>query len=421
MNKNQFKKKGCYSLIAALFICSFLISCDSDDPVGAESVRGNLFQNYDANFISYLSLATKKIGKDIFEYKKMGPALIPRKIKINGSHYELGQLFGFITRDYYNDKWQVTQNEAINRGIINMYQTIYPEFLEFAKGYAKAMDLTLDDIDLRILEHTILSNLWWNIFHYQDFVNKTTFSKKSYNNCSVVSCYLENEQRHLIGRNFDNASDRPHFVVETNMKGVYKVLGSTCYMLYNWVEDGINERGLFAGVATNGYPAKYNYSENYPNVPSVQIIHMVRIILEKCATVEEALNMINSVRIWFPIEANHLLIADAQGNSAVVEFDLNRDMTAFERRESYQILTNTAYFEGIDFVKANCWRYRAAEKIINSGINNSDDVFNIMQAMQPKSGGARTLWTSLFDLTNLNMDVRLRSENYEMPHVFNIN
>ena len=421
MIKNCLKKRSSISFIIVLIFYSFLISCDSENPVGTEGVRGNLIANYDGNFVSFLKLATKNIGKEILVYKKMGPALIPREVKISGSHYDLGHLFGLITEYYYGDKWQATrnkQNETINQEIISMYQTIYPEFLEFAEGYAKAMDLTLDDIDLRILEHNLLSKLWWNIFHYQDFINQTEFSKKSTDNCSLVSYYLENEQRHLIGRNFDNPSDRPHFVIETNMEGVYKVLGSTCYMLYNWVEEGINEKGLFAGVATNGYPTKYNYSENYPDVPSIQIIHMVRIILEKCSTVEEALNMINSVRIWFPIEANHLLIADALGNSAVVEFDLNRDMTAFKRQEDYLILTNTAYLEGIDFVKANCWRYRTAEEMMNSGINNSNDIFKVMLAMQPKSGGARTLWTSIFDLTNLKIDLRLRSEKYEAPHIF---
>ena len=422
VKKNWFEKKSYFLLTIPLICCCFLISCDTDNPINTAGAE-ELFKNYDANFVSCLNSANAKVGKNVLIYEKMGQDLLPRKIKISCSHFELGYLFGLITKYYYNDTWQVTRNEqnkAINQGIINMYQTIYPEYLEFAKGYANAMDLTLDDIDLRVLEHMILSNLWWNIFHYQDFVNQTGFSKKSYNNCSIISYYLENEQRHLIGRNFDNLSVRPHFVVETNMEGVYKVLGNTCYMLYNWVEDGINEKGLFAGVVTNGHPAKYNYSENYPNTPSVQVIHMVRIILEKCSTVEEALNIINSVRIWFPIEANHLLIADALGNSAVVEFDLNRNMTAFKRKEPYLILTNTAYLEGIDYIRENCWRYRTAESRLTSGINNIDEMFDVISSIQPKSDGVRTLWTSLFDLTDLKMDVRFRSESYETSHIFNI-
>lgn len=93
------------------------------------------------------------------------------------------------------------------------------------------------------------------------------------------------------------------------------------------------------------------YHENYPDVPAIQVWHMVRIALEKCATVDEAVKMIKSVRIWFPFETNHLLISDAMGNSAIVEFDLNKKMLAHKMHKSRQILTNTAYQEGIDYIK----------------------------------------------------------------------
>jgi len=156
-------------------------------------------------------------------------------------------------------------------------------------------------------------------------------------------------------------------------------------MLYHWVQDGFNEKGLYVGVATNGHPSKYNQKEHqYPDQPAVQVIHMVRIMLDTCASVDEALKLMGSVRIWFPVEVNHLLIADATGKAAVVEFDLDRKMVVFHREEPYLILTNTAYQEGIQYVRDNCRRYRKAEHMLQSRLDTREEMFAVMQAIQLK-------------------------------------
>ena len=125
----------------------------------------------------------------------------------------------------------------------------------------------------------------------------------------------------------------------------YQSLGNSCYMPYHWMTDGMNEKGLFIGVATNGNPDIYNHKEGYTysDVPAVQVIHMVRIALEKCATVEEAVSLFQSVRIWFPEEFNHLLLADASGDAAVLEWDPDKQAHVFRQNKPYLLLTNTAY------------------------------------------------------------------------------
>ncbi|MCB9267330.1 MAG: linear amide C-N hydrolase [Lewinellaceae bacterium] len=116
-------------------------------------------------------------------------------------------------------------------------------------------------------------------------------------------------------------------------------------MPYHWMTDGMNEKGLFIGVATNGNPDIYNHKEGYTysDVPAVQVIHMVRIALEKYATVEEAVSLFQSVRIWFPEEFNHLLVADASGDAAVLEWDPDKQAHVFRQNKPYLLLTNTAY------------------------------------------------------------------------------
>ncbi len=393
--------------------------------------REDLYANYDAEFKRLLSSANRQMSRDVLQYESIAADLLPKRITLAGTHHELGYLMGLIAKDYFGDPMKVEikrkpESEEINRRIVAMYRSIYPQYLELVSGVAEAYELSLDGIDLRYMEHSFFTLLWWRLFRYQQFEEITDYYSPANNifdfsKCSIVS-YFSNESRiQMFGRNFDVSSDRPHFFVTTALEGTYKTMGNTCYMLYHWIEDGINEKGLVIGVATNGSPSKYNQREpDYPNEPAVQVIHMVRIVLDTCATVDEALALIGSVRIWFPVEVNHLLIADSKGQAAVVEFDVDRNMVAFRRKEPYLVLTNTAYQEGIDFVKEHCGRYRKGVSMCKSGIRATDDMLKVMKAMQLKSGNNRTLWTSITDLSKRRMDVRFRSENYSVPHIFEL-
>jgi hypothetical protein len=47
-------------------------------------------------------------------------------------------------------------------------------------------------------------------------------------------------------------------------------------------------------------------------------------------------------------------------------------------------------------------------------------MLDVMSVIHFKSGTTRTLWTSVYDLTDLKMDIRFMSEHYENPHVFSL-
>ena len=265
----------------------------------------------------------------------------------------------------------------------------------------------------KLLQRQQLPNLW--ISHVQN--DHTGL------NCSILSYYVAKTKRHFIGRNFDNPSDRPHFVVTTDVEGAYRTLGSACYALYHFVSEGINEKGLFIGVSTNALPPEYNEKEpEYPEEPAVQVIHMVRIALETCATVEEAVELFKSVRIWFPFEVNHLLIADEEGETAIVEFDRERKLVTFQRTDPYLIMTNTAFQKGIDYVRKSCFRLRNAEAALKAKgpLRDLDDVREITRIMQITNGPGRTLWTSYFDIRKREMELRVRTEDFLVPYQFTL-
>jgi predicted choloylglycine hydrolase len=399
-------------------------------PVDPAKIK-ELVRHYDDGFKEHLAAANREIGTEIVRYEPLALDVIPRKMTIHGTHREIGRWLGLVAKSHFGEAGldrlrRKSEGEEINRRIGAMYESIYPPYLDLVGGLAETFDLTLDEIDLQYMEHRFFLELWWQLLNYKQFVGLTNFSSMGNSsglNCSIVSCYVADESRHFIGRNFDNPSDRPHFVVTTDVKGVYRTLGSACYFPYHWVMDGINEKGLFIGVATNAAPRAYNQKEpEYPDEPAVQVIHMVRIALDTCASVDEAIERFRSVRIWFPEEVNHLLIADEAGDAAIVEFDRDRKMVVFRRTEPQLILTNSAYQEGINYVRDHCPRFRIAQAAVTAKapLRDLESVREITQAMRVTRGSGRTLWTSYFDITARQMDLRLRSEEFKVPHAFTL-
>ncbi|MER5644144.1 carcinine hydrolase/isopenicillin-N N-acyltransferase family protein [Streptosporangium sp. NPDC002524] len=82
--------------------------------------------------------------------------------------------------------------------------------------------------------------------------------------------------------------------------------------------DGVNEKGLAIGMATSPEGGLPDRSPDRPDVGSVRIIRMM---LDKAATVDEALAIMRRYDVDFTIGPQvHYLIADAAGGSAVVEY-----------------------------------------------------------------------------------------------------
>lgn len=86
--------------------------------------------------------------------------------------------------------------------------------------------------------------------------------------------------------------------------------------------DGINEKGLCVSIMA--LPKQAAWQDTGKPVVGTSIY--MRLMLDRCATVEEALELTRSLDIRHDQKAGggyHYLIADAQGHCAAVEFDLH--------------------------------------------------------------------------------------------------
>jgi predicted choloylglycine hydrolase len=373
-----------------------------------------LYADYDRNFRDYLANAVKALGKETIVLERLSNRFtVPQKLDIHGTAYEVGYTIGHIARQYNRILPSISKkpaNKKLNQKIVDMYRKIYPQYLDIVKGIADAYNTEFDQVDLVHMEFNFFHDLWFNLLRYRDFYTLTDFGTfgdtSPSTNCSVASYYTG--KRQIVGRNFDNPSDRPHFFATTQITGCYKVMAHIVYFIGHWVADGINEKGLAICAAANS--EEYFWTEDYPDEPAVFLGYIPQIILDTCATVDEAIEKIRSVRVWFPNEGIHWLIADPSGKSVIVEFDQDRNMVVMDRNAPYELMTNLALQKGEDYVMRNCTRYRTAKSMLEAGIGNTADMLRVMSAIRQTSDNSHTLWTSIMDLNNRTLEIHYRKE-----------
>jgi predicted choloylglycine hydrolase len=368
-----------------------------------------LYAGYDKDFQKYLAAAVGRVGKDTMKLEPLSSRYsVPKKLTIDGTPYQIGQTIGYVAKQAGSKLPMLEEkNRRVNEQVVELYRRIYPEYLEMARGMAEAYGVRPDKLDMRVLENNFVTDTWCGLLNYGSFFQQTDFGIYGYpipeqpHSCSVASYYVGGHQ--LVGRNFDNPSDRPHYFTTSRMDGCYRVIGHTIYGINTWVTDGINEKGLSLSGATNG--GKYYLQEPYPDEPAIVLGQMQRIVLDKCATVDEALALIGKVRVWCPNEGIHWLIADTTGRSVVVEWDLNHKMVVFDKKGLWELMTNTALQEGEPNVVKLCWRYRKAKPQLEAGVSDTAGMLSVMKGIRNS-----TLWTSVMDLNGRTIEVHYYKE-----------
>jgi hypothetical protein len=131
--------------------------------------------------------------------------------------------------------------------------------------------------------------------------------------------------------------------------------------------DGINDQGLFASV-TGVSQVQVNSKEEKRKV---FIGYLVRKILDRCRTVEEALKLVEDY-VPFDLDDSslncHFFVADASGRSVILEYVQDTWKKTFPGR-NWQVLTNKVASDTLDSVlREKCWRYKtASEELEESG------------------------------------------------------
>ncbi len=164
--------------------------------------------------------------------------------------------------------------------------------------------------------------------------------------------------------------------------------------------DGMNEKGLaIALLAVPEAEVPYN-----PDKITLNTTTAIRLVLDKAATVEEAVALLKQYNIYFSggVEC-HYLIADASGHSVIVEY-VNQELCVVEAEAEYQIASNFIAYDGLHIGEGftEFERYDRVQEAIesNNGILEASQSIQLLADVGVFDGDIDKLqWSVLYNLT----------------------
>jgi hypothetical protein len=181
-----------------------------------------------------------------------------------------------------------------------------------------------------------------------------------------------------------------------------------------WPFDGMNEHGLAVGMMA----VPEAQVDVDPQQVTIGSLHAIRLVLDKASSVEEAITHLQSYNIDFedgpPL---HYMLADAAGNSAIVEF-IDGELVVLRNKELWQVATNFLVSgHSLQSAMAQCPRYaRAYERLDNSGgvLDQADAMALLQDLSQPI-----TMWSVVYGLASGEVRVVI-GRDYEVVHAFQL-
>lgn len=189
--------------------------------------------------------------------------------------------------------------------------------------------------------------------------------------------------------------------------------------------DGINEKGL--SIAVLRIADEPTHQDN--GKIDITTTTAVRLVLDKAATVAEAVSLLEQYDMNASAGSNyHFQIADAQGNSAVVEY-IDDEFIVLEADKNYQMATNFLLSDKKYNFGSGQDRYQILKDTLDecSGILKDEqagmDLLEAVSSDWHKSESGRinaTQWSIVYNNTNLTAKV-VTGRQYDKPaHEFSL-
>lgn len=206
----------------------------------------------------------------------------------------------------------------------------------------------------------------------------------------------------FFGNNEDWRNPLTYIWVEPSGEGKYGVL---CVGFDDLgPQGGINEKGL----AFDGNALPYVPIKSYPDrlQPSEAVVN--KIIMQKCATVEEAITMARSYdwgTIYSGKFAGQYLLADATGDACVLGFGADGELAVTRKPKGNGFIVSTNFNRSNPENRNNpypCKRYETATRMLEK-VNKEGDLtlaflVSVLDAVHEEGWRINTLYSNIFDL-----------------------
>ena len=178
--------------------------------------------------------------------------------------------------------------------------------------------------------------------------------------------------------------------------------------------DGMNEQGLVVGMAS----VPWSSPPRDPSLPTVDDIELMRWMLDRARTVDEAVDVLRGANIsWSGGVTIHYLIADASGKSALVEY-VQGKMVVLPATEPWHLATNfyvSTASDGPVAPPGSCPRY---DRLVST-LRRAGGVLQVDQALDllHQVSNERTQWSVIYDLSRHSVHVVMAGK-FETVYTF---
>lgn len=354
-----------------------------------------------------------------------------RHIVLRGTNEAIGKAFGDIAKEWLGVQPRLFKNALVGKANRSYLARNYPVLAERMKGLARSYRFSPDVY--------FESGLTYDFFP---------------NACSV-SYYPANstENGHAIfAHNFDwrpgsfsqlfgtpGTSHDPklcskNFVIELYpTDGGYASIGIGGMDFVNGIFGGMNARGLCISVLVDQQCPKNMDAATLEDSCGLGSVALTHLILDTCATVDEAKTALLLNKMFFIFEGVHFLIADATGKSVICEIDPKIFQWHFtEKGHKPQVMTNHAcylYTDSSKFVKTQdpydtFNRYKKIERFIkeHEGKFSVDQIKEAMHLIHgrgmrnEKKIRNRTFWHEIYDTHDKTLEVAFYLKDGALDH-----
>ncbi len=224
------------------------------------------------------------------------------------------------------------------------------------------------------------------------------------------------EGDHLFARNYDMAKDGDSLIIRTYPEDGYSSIGivdlshvnlgkygkydiedeSSRSLLFAapWcICDAVNEKGFGASLLSLSNQHKVNDSGK----PDLLLYSVMRVVIDKCATVDEAVKLLEEYDIYSPgHHTYHVFMTDTSGRAVTVEWTDEGEMTVIEDTA----VTNFFLYPGRSTLDPD-QRYTKIHRSIDEA-----ETLTSAEAMEILSSVSRdTQWSAIYDLESFSVDI----------------
>jgi predicted choloylglycine hydrolase len=350
-----------------------------------------------------------------------------RHVVLKGTNLEIGRALAILAKDRYQCKPVLSTDRLRTRAQRRYFEENYPILYDRIRGVASAFDQNVDDDGFNFsgLGYPMNLSLGCSVVHYPPKITATGAGVVSRNYDFTTGTLWGNRPQ-----KGEVASTARPYVVEMYPDRGYASLGICSYDLLSGVLDGVNSEGLTVALLGDDETVeKYSREPAGLDAAGLAELQMPRMLLDTCATVEEAKEALLKSKKTYSFMPVHYLVADRHGQAFVWEYSQTRNRDYFIDNPNKPLITTNfslhRYLEengppSAEKVKDVCSRYcKLAEHISNQPgrltldfIKDSHKAVDIVAAPVPTRAPNRTLWHALYfpDERKLQVSFYLRDE-----------